>query len=45
VTGTTLIADVLVFNTSGPEAIEFKKITNKICIKYFNQLLRMILTI
>ena len=38
VTRTTLIADVLVLNTGGPEAIEFKKITDKIQIKYFNQL-------
>ncbi len=30
--------DVLVLNTGGPEAIDFKKITNKIWIKYFNQL-------
>ena len=30
--------DVLVLNTGGPEALDFKKITDKIWIKYFNQL-------
>ncbi len=31
-------ADVLVLNTGGPESLDFKKITNKIWLKYFNQL-------
>ena len=31
-------ADVLVLNTGGPESLDFKKITDKIWIKYFNQL-------
>jgi len=30
--------DILVLNTGGPEALDFKKITDKIWIKYFNQL-------
>ena len=37
-TKTTLITDFLVLNTGGPESLEFKKITDKIWIKYFNQL-------
>ena len=31
-------ADVLVLNTGGPESLDFKKITEKIWIRYFNQL-------
>lgn len=30
--------DILVLNTGGPEALDFKKITDKIWTKYFNQL-------
>ena len=30
-------ADVLVLNTGGPESLDFKKITEKIWIRYFNQ--------